>query len=336
MDAILIRLLSALLSASQPAGASNVAARATGAALPVVNPNDPVEKEFQKLLAADDAAQAEVDQWIKDNNSFDERGAGISAATLNARIDQRFEPVVRAYEDFLLHHPEHARARLAYGSFLNDITRETDAMVQWERARELEPNNPAAWNNLANYYSHRGPVKKSFAYYAKAIELNPKEPVYYHNLATCVFVFRKDAKEYYQLDDDQQVFRRALEHYRQARKLDPKNFALATDLAQTYYYLKPLPAADKAAAEQAAEQLLQEAFAAWRDAQKIARDDGEREGVFIHLARLCITHRRFDEARRHLAAVTRPEYDVLKKRLTRNLEQREKEAQPQPPPAGEK
>jgi tetratricopeptide (TPR) repeat protein len=331
MDAVLLRLLSALLSTNQVVAASNVVARTTVVALPVVDPKEPAEKEFQKLLAADDAAQAEVDKWIQDNNAFEEKGAGISAATLNARIDQRFEPVVRGYEDFLLGHPKHARARLAYGSFLNDIRRETDAMVQWERARELEPGNPAAWNNLANYFSHRGPIKKAFAYYAKAIELNPREPVYYHNLATCVFLFRKDAKEFYQLDDDQKVFRQALGVYRQARELDPRNFALATDLAQTYYYLKPLPAADKAAAEQAEKQLLEEALAAWLDAQKIAGDDHEREGVFIHLARLCIIHGRFEEARRYLAAVTRPEYGVLKQRLTRNLERKQKEAQPQPP-----
>jgi tetratricopeptide (TPR) repeat protein len=334
MDAILLSLLSALLSTNQVVAVSNVVARTTGIALPVVDPNDPVEKDFQRLLAEDDAAQAEVDQWIKDNNSFGEKGAGIPAATLNARIDQRFEPVVRGYEDFLLRHPEHARARLAYGSFLNDISRETEAMVQWERARELEPNNPAAWNNLAIYFSHRGPVKKAFAYYAKAIELNPIEPLYYQNLATCVFSYRKDAKEFYQLDDDQKVFRRALALYRQARKLDPQNFALATDLAQTYYYLEPPQLADKQAADLAEKQLLEEAFCAWQDAQKIALDDGQREGVFIHLARLCITHRRFEEARRHLAAVTRPEYGVLKQRLTRNLEQKQKEAAQQPPAVG--
>jgi tetratricopeptide (TPR) repeat protein len=331
MDSILSSLLSVLLSTNPVVAASNLVARTTGLALPVVDPNDPVEKEFQRLLAEDDAAQAEVDQWIKDNNAFSEQGAGIPAATLNARIDQRFEPVIRGYEDFLLHHPEHARARLAYGSFLNDIRRETDAMVQWEKARQLEPNNPAAWNNLANYFSHRGPIKKAFAYYAKASELNPNEPVYYHNLATCVFIFRKDAKEFYGLDDDQQVFRRALELYRQARKLDPQNFALATDLAQTYYYLKPPQLADKTAAEQAEQQLVEEGLAAWLDAQRIARDDSEREGVSIHLARLCLTHGRFAQARRHLAAVTRPEYGVLKQRLARNLEQKEKEATPHPP-----
>jgi len=335
MDSILSSLLSVLLSTNQVLAASNLVARTTGIALPVVNPNDPVEKQFQRLMAEDDAAQAEVGQWIKDNDAFSEQGASIPAVTLNARIDQRFEPVIRGYEDFLLHHPEHARARLAYGSFLNDIGRETDAMVQWEKARQLEPNNPAAWNNLANYFSHRGPIKKAFIYYAKASELDPKEPVYYHNLATCVFIFRKDAKELYGLEDDQQVFRRALELYRQARKLDPQNFELATHLAQTYYYLKPPQPADKQAAEQAERQLLDEGLAAWQDAQKLAGDEGEREGVFIHLARLCLTHGRFEEARRHLAAVTRPELAVLKQRLTRNLEQKEKETQP-PPPAEEK
>ena len=288
----------------------------------MVDPNDPVEKEYQKLLDEDDQAQAEVDTWIKAENAVTADLPGASSTLLRARIDRRFEPVIKGYEEFLLRHPGHAKARLAYGSFLNDIGKEDESLVQWEKARELEPKNPAAWNNLAQHFSHRGPIKKAFEYFAKAIELNPKESVYYQNLATCVFLFRKDAKEYYQLDDDQKVFRRALELYRQALKLNPENFALATDLAQTYYYVKPAPTEDKAGAAEAENKLFDEGITAWTDAQKRAHDDLEREGVFIHMARLSITAKRFDDARKYLASVTNANYEVLKRRLTRNIEEK--------------
>ncbi len=322
MNELLIGLVCVMLSTNQVAAASNLVAHTTGVALPVLDPNDPVEKEYQKLLDEDDQAQTEVDTWIKADDAVTAELPGASSTLLRSRIDRRFEPVIKGYEDFLLRHSDHARARLAYGSFLNDIGKEDEALVQWEKARTLEPKNPAAWNNLANHFSHRGPVKKSFEYFAKAIELNPKEPVYYQNLATCVFLFRKDAKEYYQLDDDQKVFRRALGLYRQALKLDPENFALATDLAQTYYYLKPAPTEDKASAAEAESKLFDEGIAAWTDAQKRAHDNLEREGVYIHMARLSIAAKRFDDARKYLASVKDASYDALKKRLTRNIEEK--------------
>ena len=57
------------------------------------DPNDPVEKEFQKLMAADDAAQADIDKMITENQKFVDQGAGITQSTLKARVLLRFEPV---------------------------------------------------------------------------------------------------------------------------------------------------------------------------------------------------------------------------------------------------
>ncbi len=323
VNELLVGLLGAVLSTNPVLAASNLVQQTTGITMPVTDPKDPVEKEFRALLEADDQAQAEVDRWIQENERFAEQGAGASAATLTARIDQRFEPVIKGYEDFITKHPNHARARVAYGSFLNDIRREAEAMVQWERARQLNPSDPAVLNNLASYYSHRGPVRKAFEYLDRAIELRPGESLYYHNLATIVFLFRQDVREYYNLKDDQAVFRRALELYRKARKLDPENFALATDLAQTYYYLKAETEGNPEERKKAESRLQSEAISAWKDARQLAHDDLEREGTYIHMARLCIGYGRFDDARKHLEEVHHESYDVLKKRLYRNIEEKE-------------
>ena len=51
-----------------------------------------VLKEYQKLLADDDAAQAEVDQWIQENRKFAEKGAGVPEAELRQRIEIRLAP----------------------------------------------------------------------------------------------------------------------------------------------------------------------------------------------------------------------------------------------------
>ena len=304
MNELLIGLVGALLATNQPLAVSNLIQQKTGVSVALANPNDPAEKELQQLMTGDDAALAEVDKWIRDNNAFAAQGAGESKEALNRRIRARFDSIRQGYEDFLRRYPDSARGHLAYGSFLNDIGDEEAAGAQCEIAAQLDPKNPAAWNNLANYYGEHGPLTNAFVDYAKAIELDPAEPVYYQNLATTVYLYRKDAKEFYGLNE-QQVFDKALALYRKAMHLDPENFPLATDYAESYYGIRPLRTND--------------ALVAWTNALQIAHNDTEREGVYLHLARIKIAIGRFAEARAHLDAVTNASLAELKHRLERNL-----------------
>jgi tetratricopeptide (TPR) repeat protein len=304
-------LLSALLATNQPQAVSNLIQQNAGITVSIPIKNDPAELELERLMMDDDAAQAEVDKWIRENDEFAAQGAGVSKEELNKRILARFDSVRRAYEDFLRRNTNSARGFLAYGSFLNDIGDEDAAAAQYEKSRRLDPKNPAAWNNLANYYGEQGPVTNAFAYYAKAIELNPNEPVYYQNLATSVYLFRQDAREFYGLNE-QQVFDKALALYQKAMRLDPDNFPLATDYAMNYYGIRPLRTND--------------ALVAWANTLKIAHNETEREGVYIHLARIKTSIGRFDEARAHLDAVTNSVYADMKQRLERNLAERERAA----------
>ena len=302
---LLTHLLSVFVATNPPALAvSNEIQQATGISVTVPDATDPVAQELDKLMIADDDAQAEVDKWIRDNSDFYKEGAGVPNADLNKRIRERFASVRKGYADFLQRHPDSAHGYLAYGSFLNDLGEEDAACEQYEKSRQLDPKNPAAWNNLANYYGEFSPVTNAFAYYTKAIELNPAEPVYYQNFATTVYLFRKDAREFYGINE-QQVFDKALALYLQAMKLAPDNFPLATDYAQSYYGIKPLRTND--------------ALVAWTNTLAIARDEVEREGVYLHLARIKMSIGQFDEARAHLATVTNGALADLKKRLDRSL-----------------
>ena len=66
MRRLLIGLLGALVAASPLAAATNLVAGTTNPPPATVpDANDPVEKEYKKLMEDDDAAQAEVDQWIR-------------------------------------------------------------------------------------------------------------------------------------------------------------------------------------------------------------------------------------------------------------------------------
>ncbi len=322
VNELLIGLLSAVVATNPPAVVSNLLHKATGVKVPVAAANDPVEQEYHKLMADDDVAQQEVDKWIQERNSQAIPQSDVERAALNARIRRRFEPVKKAYEDFLTRHPGHVEARIAYGSFLNDIGDEPAAEVQWTKATEADPKNPAAWNNLANLNGHSGDVKKSFDYYARAIALDTNEPVYVQNLATTVFLFRKDAMEFYKIDE-QEVFAKAMRLYRQALALDPENFSMAAELAQTYYGIKVPKSTDTNATRAAEVKLAEEAMTAWRDAQKLAVNDLEREGIHIHLARWQINLGRDTEARRSLEAITNEVWLASKKNQLRRLAERD-------------
>ena len=320
---LMISLLSALLATNQPLAVSNVVRQQTGITLNLPDPNDPVEKEFRQLMAGDDAAHTEVDQWIKENQSFEEKGAGVQSAVLNGRIKQRLEPIRKAYEDFLRLHPNHARALVAYASFLSDQDEEAAACAQLEKAREADPKNPAVWNQLANYYGHNGSVSNAFSCYEKAIALNPAESVYYHNLGLTTYLFRQDATNHYKISE-QAVFEKAMALYRKALELDPDNFVLAADYAQSYYGYKPRKTGDSAVDRKAEEKHFNDAMAAWQAAFKLANDDIERQGVFIHFARLQINAGRFEEARKNLDAATNSMFNATRRQLLKKLESKEK------------
>ena len=281
-----------------------------------------IELEYERLLELDNAALEEVDRWIREEEAQWEQGAAVSDVTLRARIQERFRPVRIAYDEFLRKHPNHARAYLAYASFLLEIGDEDTGVQHMEKSRELDPSNPAAWNNLANHFGHRGPVKKAFEYYAKAIELDPKEPVYYQNLATTVFLFRRDAEEYYKLDEPA-VFEKSLGLYREAMRLDPTNFLLASDYANSFYGMRPLGSADPVYREQETHKLAERAIAGWDAVLRLAADDLQREGTMIHLARNKFLAGRYGAARADLAAVTNAVYLDIKDKILRNIAAKE-------------
>ncbi|HUA69171.1 MAG TPA: tetratricopeptide repeat protein, partial [Candidatus Saccharimonadales bacterium] len=311
MNELVIGLLGALLATNQPQAVSNLIQQNVGMSVTIPNPNDPAEKELDRLMAEDDAAMTEIDKWIQENNAFAAQGAGESKEELNARIMARLNVVRKDYEDFLRRYPNFVRGHLAYASFLDNIGDDEASKLQNEKALQLDPKNPAAWNNLGNYYGENGPITNAFAYFAKAIDLDPTESVYYQNLAVTVYLYRPDAEAFYRINE-QQVFDKSLALYRKAMQLDPDNFSLATDYAESYYGIRPLRTND--------------ALIAWTNTLQIAHNDVEREGVYIHLARIKMLAGHFAEARAQLDAVTNETYASLKHTLEGAINWRENQA----------
>lgn len=268
-----------------------------------------VEQKYRRLLELDDAALQQIDEWIRSSQRPD--ALETETIALSGKINREIQPVKEAYETFLSAHPNHAQARLTFASFLSDIGEEQAALPHLQKAVEINPRLPAAWNNLANYYGHNGNSKEAFACYEKAITINPQEPLYYHNFGAVVFLFRNDAKEYYQLTNAE-VFDKALSLYKKALELDPKNFDLAEDIAQTFYGIKTSDQPSKMTHPQ-------EALAAWQYAAGLAPSDFEKQGVRIHLARVYLEMGNSEQAKRELKQVTLPIYQKLKEQVGKHI-----------------
>ena len=302
MSDLTIGLLSALLATNQPQAVSNLVQQQTGISVTVPDAHDPEDAGLRQLMAADDDAMSEINEWISTNSINPTNTFAVQA--LNSRIHTRLEGLKDGYQTFLRNHPDSAHGFLAYGSFLNDIGDEEGACVQFENSKQLDPKNPAVWNNLANYYGERGGVTNAFADYTEAIRLAPDEPVYYENFATTVYLYRKDVRDFYHLNEGQ-VFDKALGLYQQAMKLDPTNLVLATDYAECYYGIKPYRTNDS--------------LVAWSNALTIAHSDVEREGVTIHLARMKTAFGLYDSAQADIDSITNSVYAGMKQRLIRSL-----------------
>ena len=279
---------------------------ATAAPAEVSTTNNSVEQEYKAIMTADDAAQDEVTRMIQENEAFAAKGAALPEAELRRRSRERLESVRKSYEDFLQRHPDHVRAQIAYAAFLNDLGEESTAQEHLERALTLNPKDPAIYNNLANVYGQVGSPKKAFECFAKAIELSPSEPVYYHNFGKAVFLFQKDAQDFFHLQTGE-AMQKALDLYSNAMRLDPDDFPLASDAAQTYYGIRPFP--------------IDASLKSWTNALLRARDEVEREGVQVHFARIKTLAGRFSEAQAHIDAITNETYAELRKGLKRNLDE---------------
>ena len=323
MSDLLVGALSVLLATNQPAALSNYVVGKVGVdpAVIVTRPDekDPRYQELRVIMEDDDAADAQIEAWILERRALDPTDPRAeSELAFRQRVDVRNQKVADAYLALMKKYPDYVPVRNAYASFLAETGDEPGAIEILEKASEMNPRDPAVWNNLANLYGHIGPIARAFPAYEKAIELNPYEPVYRYNLATVVFLFRKDAMEYYRCDE-QAVFDRALAMYREVRRLRPHNFRYAFDFAQTYYGVKPAPADTPEGKRLAELKLASAARAGWLEALELADNPVDREGIFLHLARWNIRTGEFDLARTNLTLVTNEVHLEVKKRLERNI-----------------
>ena len=264
------------------------------------------ESELQYIFTADNTAITEVAKWIDENTTLI-RTDPTRRKLLAQRIRTRLDRVRKLYLAFLEKHPDNARARAAYGSFLAHLDDQQGALRELKASAELAPFNAAVHNNIATHLGtlavesgHHTRVGEVLEAYQKSIRLAPRSPLYRHNYAIALSLFQKETAAHLKLTP-REVTEEALKQITEALRLDPNNFEIAADLAETFHDFKPIP--------------RQKTLAAWNHAATLATTEDERNWAELQMAIVNIETNHFDEAKRHLEKVNVQIYAKLKQRL---------------------
>lgn len=147
----------------------------------------------------------------------------------------RLKRVRQAYEYILHNYGNNARAHNYYGELLYDYFGEhVGALKAWQLATALDPGLGAPLNNLAIHYCHGGEYATGLHYYDKALELDPDNPDYLFNLAQ-TYLLNRPAVQRIRQWDKARLYREAMKLSKKAAQAGEDDFELAQDYAVNFY-----------------------------------------------------------------------------------------------------
>ena len=208
----------------------------------------------------------------------------------------------KIYADLAAKYPQDAAIRNGHAEFLWSIGEQPRAVETWEAAAALEPKNAIVLDHLAGSYLAAGEVKKSAAYYARAVESAPQNAAYRFTLANVTFLFRHQLLDAAQ-PDEAAVLDHALALFAETSRLEPLNVEYARAYAETFY---SVPKADWNAA-----------LAAW---QRFAAITPQADFAQANLARVHLKLGQKDAARACVEKIQTADFQRLKARLSERIE----------------
>lgn len=275
----------------------------------------PTESRFQSILAADNAAMRDILVCL-DQNAQSIQANPVSRSTFRNRARQQVLQVRDTYGRFLEDNPDHSRARNAYASFLRYIGDEKLAEEYWNQILASDEKNAATHNNLARHLVFVAIEQKSltsipraFVLIEKAIILDLKQPMYRHNLATTICLYPEEAARHFQSTTNK-ALERAFEEYQTALKLDPKNFEIASDLAEIYLQIVPIQ--------------KDSAIVAWNRALRLAQTERQKDSVHLNIAILEFKTGDHRAVRQSLMKVSGNYFADMKAELEKKVSESEK------------
>ncbi len=199
-----------------------------------------------------------------------------------ADLRQQFQRVASGYESIIADNPEKLEPVLLYGKFLDWFGDREGAHRQFMRAYQIEPGVAVVHQQLGVYFAEEGDFGRALAYYLRAIELAPDEPIYHIDLGELLHTFSPGMIREEILTADA-LDRMILDAFRTAAKLDPENLVYQYRLGEAYYDVDAAPWA--------------EALAHWEKlAERPDLSVVQREAVRLHRSRCLLALQHFDEA----------------------------------------
>lgn len=264
--------------------------------------NGGAEVTFDELRWLAREAEIKCDEWIAAKPAGDPEGAQRLAFELSCRCAHRREKVRKVFENFIQANPEHRGAKAEFEQFSRAMTEKIDAVLEFERLRVEDRDDPAGWQLLGTYYNNQGMVARAIECFSKAVALPHRDPQVYEEFAVMLTLFRNDAAAYFNTSTEA-VLDRAITLYQKAMHLDPKNYFLARRYAELHYLLRPAR--------------NREGLAAWEHTLALAGTESEQQEAIVNCARFALSLGRFALAGIYSNRLVAPELAETKLRIDR-------------------
>jgi len=131
------------------------------------------------------------------------------------------EEAIAEYQRAIELDPQYAFPHNGLGTVYEDLGRYDDAIAEYQRAAELDPQRAYPHNNLGNVYYDLGRYEEAIAKYQRAIELDPQHAYPHNNLGNV----------YYDLGRHDE----AIAEYQRAIELDPQLAYAYDNMADIFY-----------------------------------------------------------------------------------------------------
>ena len=251
------------------------------------------------------------------------RNSSLSNKPLSEQeLTRRAQQILSAYESYLEDNPRDVNGLILYGKFLRRMGQPRHATGLFLEADKIDPRLAVVKQNIANYLVEEGRLADALPFLLKAVELEPKEPVYHHQLGTFLFLFKEDLLSL-GIASEQTNDRSMHEAFRSASKLAPGNFEYKLRYAQSFFDISD-PDWDKA-------------LGVWQDLRNQARDHPVSELEYLALgeARAMTQLGRGKEAVTILKTITSPSLRATRESLIKDLKESDATGKPSPEKSAE-
>ena len=185
------------------------------------------------------------------------------------------------------------------GDFFADAGDKASAFAYWLRAQKLAPGDANIAATLGSAYLQAGDTRGAADQFQRAVDAKPDEASFQTNLANVLYLFRHDLVNPPALPDAEAVLSAALEHFRLAAQLSPKDRGLAQAYAETFYAM--------------AKPDWTQALGAWQMVLALSSEDPDFANS--HLARVSLRLKHPQEAETYLDQLHRPDFFDLQTKL---------------------